>query len=85
MSDDGIKDRVTATIMEVLKVAADEVGDDRRIKEDLGSDSLDAVTLVIALEDVFGGSIDDADAKGLATVGDVVRYIHRRVAEKSLA
>ena len=37
------------------------------------------------LEDEFGGSITDNDAKSLATVGDVISYISRRVEEKALA
>jgi len=85
MSDDGIRERVTTTIVDVLKVDADSLGNDQRIREDLGADSLDSVTLVMALEDEFGGSINDADAKSLTTVGDVVSYISRRVEEKALA
>ena len=85
MPDTGIQERVASTIIDVLKVDADLVGSDKRIREDLGSDSLDSVTLVMALEDEFGGSINDNDAKSLATVGDVVSYISRRVEEKSLA
>lgn len=84
MQDAGIRERVANTIVHVLKVDADLVDSDKRIREDLGSDSLDSVTLVMALEDEFGGSINDNDAKSLATVGDVVSYISRRVEEKSL-
>ncbi len=80
-----IRERVASTIVDVLKVDAAELGDDRRIREDLGADSLDAVTLVMALEDEFGGSINEADAQSLATVGDVVAFISRRVEEKALA
>ena len=81
----GIRERVENTIVDVLKVDAAELGDDRRIREDLGADSLDAVTLVMALEDEFGGSINEADAQSLATVGDVIAFISRRVEEKALA
>jgi acyl carrier protein len=84
MQDAGIRERVANTIVHVLKVDADLVDSDKRIREDLGSDSLDSVTLVMALEDEFGGSINDNDAKSLTTVGDVVGYISRRVEEKSL-
>ncbi|MFM1997521.1 MAG: hypothetical protein RLZZ111_1908 [Planctomycetota bacterium] len=80
-----IRERVENTIIDVLKVDAAELGDDRRIREDLGADSLDAVTLVMALEDEFGGSINEADAQSLATVGDVVAFISRRAEEKALA
>ncbi len=80
-----IRERVENTIVDVLKVDAAELGTDRRIREDLGADSLDAVTLVMALEDEFGGSINEADAQSLATVGDVIAFISRRVEEKALA
>ena len=85
MADDEIRKRVESTIVGVLKINADELGADKRIREDLGADSLDSVTLVMALEDEFGGSISDNDAKSLATVGDVISYISRRVEEKALA
>jgi acyl carrier protein len=80
-----VRERVANTIVDVLKVDVSELGDDRRIREDLGADSLDAVTLVMALEDEFGGSINEADAQSLTTVGDVVAFISRRVEEKALA
>ena len=85
MADEEIRERVENTIVDVLKVDAAELGTDQRIREDLGADSLDSVTLVMALEDEFGGSISDNDAKSLATVGDVISYISRRVEEKALA
>ena len=85
MADEEIRARVENTIVAVLKVDAAELGNDQRIREDLGADSLDSVTLVMALEDEFGGSINDNDAKSLATVGDVISYNSRRVEEKALA
>lgn len=85
MAAEEIRERVEHTIIDVLKVDASELGTDRRIREDLGADSLDSVTLVMALEDEFGGSINDEDAHSLATVGDVITYISRRVEEKALA
>jgi acyl carrier protein len=85
MSDEGIRARVEKTIADVLKVDAADLGGEKRIREDLGADSLDSVTLVMALEDEFGGSINDNDAKSLETVGEVIAYINRRVEEKALA
>ena len=85
MSEEGIRSRVEKTIGDVLKVDAADLGGEKRIREDLGADSLDSVTLVMALEDEFGGSINDNDAKSLETVGEVIAYISRRVEEKALA
>jgi acyl carrier protein len=80
-----IRQRVENTFVNVLKVQAAELGDDRRIREDLGADSLDAVTLVMALEDEFGRAINDAEALSLATVGDVVAFISRQAEGQSPA
>jgi acyl carrier protein len=85
MPAEEIRERVESTIVDVLKVDAAELGSEQRIREDLGADSLDSGTLVLAVEDEFGGSINDNDAKSLATVGDVITYINRRVEEKALA
>ena len=49
---------------------------------DLGCDSLDAVELIIELEEEFNIAIPDADINDGSdkTVGEVVAYIERRVA-----
>ena len=76
----GIYERVRGVIIEVLRVEEDTIAEDARIKEDLGADSLDTVSLLMALEDEFGGNISDEEAEKLATVGDVVRYIEQKAA-----
>ena len=47
------------------------------IADDLGADSLDAVELIMALEEQFNVSIDGVDAEGLKTVEDVVKLVDR--------
>jgi acyl carrier protein len=41
----------------------------------LGLDSLDIVTLIMAVEDEYGFTADDDEIVKLKTVGDVVKYI----------
>ena len=43
---------------------------------DLGTDSLDIVELVMELEDEFNVNIPDEDAQKMQTVGDAVKYIN---------
>lgn len=60
----------------------EELGKDRNevtlesdIIKDLGLDSLDIVTLIMAVEDEYGFTADDDEIVNLKTVGDVVKYI----------
>jgi acyl carrier protein len=71
----GIETRVRAIIKEVLKVNEAVIKPDARFREDLGADSLDLVTLLMALEQEFGGSISDAEAAGMTTVGQAQALI----------
>ena len=48
------------------------------IIKDLGLDSLDIVTLIMAVEDEYGFTADDDEIAALKTVGDVVNYIEKR-------
>lgn len=70
-------------ILEKIKdIMEEELGKDRNevtlesdIIKDLGLDSLDIVTLIMAVEDEYGFTADDAEIVNLKTVGDVVKYI----------
>lgn len=49
------------------------------LKEDLNADSLDIVEIIMSIEEEFGVQVDDDDALGFKTVGDVVGYIEKLV------
>lgn len=46
-----------------------------RLREDLGLSSLDAVELLIALEDRYGMIVSDEEAVRLMTIDDVTRLV----------
>ena len=54
---------------------ADELTLETSLKEDLDADSLDAVEVIMALEDEFGIEIPDEDAENMKTIGDICHYI----------
>jgi acyl carrier protein len=58
-----------------LGIDAAGVTMESRLAEDLGADSLDAVELIMALEERFGIEFDNDDAEAIKTVGDVVQAI----------
>jgi NADH dehydrogenase (ubiquinone) 1 alpha/beta subcomplex 1 len=70
---------VTARIIEVIKnfekVKGDKVTAQARFKEDLDLDSLDAVEVVMAIEEEFCIEIPDSEADKILSVADAVAYI----------
>ncbi len=72
-------DKVKEIIVKELKVDASKVTLDASLKDDLGADSLDAVEIVMDIEDEFGIQIDDTKAESITTIGDLVQYIEELV------
>ena len=70
-----IFEKVQEIIVKELKVDAAKVTLEASFKDDLGADSLDAVEIVMDIEDEFGVEIDDTKAEAISTVGDLVSYI----------
>ncbi len=68
-------DKVKEIIVKELKVDSEKVTLEASLKEDLGADSLDAVEIVMDIEDEFGIQIDDEKAESITTIGDLVQYI----------
>ena len=66
---------VKGIITELLDIESNDIKNESRFREDLGSDSLDLVELIMAFEDKFGGEISDEQAQKITTVGEAVNYI----------
>ena len=56
---ENIAEKVKEIIVEQLSVSADEVKPEANLIDDLGADSLDAVELVMAVEEEFGIEVPD--------------------------
>lgn len=67
----------------IQSIIADQLGIDKQDKitmntsliDDLEADSLDAVEVIMALEDEFGIEIPDEEAENFKTIGDIFKYI----------
>ena len=68
-------DKVKEIIIDELNVDEAKVTLEASLKEDLGADSIDAVQIIMDLEDAFEISIDTDNANAIATVKDLVDYI----------
>jgi acyl carrier protein len=69
---DVIFEKVKELMISEFKVAAESIGLEKRLDEDLDLDSLDAVDLIIALQDHIGEKVDPSLFKDVRTVRDVV-------------
>lgn len=68
-------DKVKELVVEKLDVDPGLVTMDTDIMKDLEADSLDAVEIILGVEEEYGIEIPDEDADTFATVGDIVNYI----------
>ena len=70
-----IFDKIKDIIIEQLQVEESDVTMDTNLMKDLSADSLDAVEIIMAIEDEYGIEIPDEEAEKIQTVGDLVRYV----------
>ncbi len=65
-------EQVKQIMVSTLACDEDKITPEATIKEDLSIDSLDAVELVMALEEEFDVKIPDEELPNLVTVNDIV-------------
>ncbi len=80
-----VEARVLSVVTEVLAIEGEPPALDSSLIEDLGADSLDLLSVFMALEDEFGGTISEEDTEGLATLRDIVECISGRLGENAVA
>jgi acyl carrier protein len=76
--------RVIAEIASVKGISADKITVDSTFDE-LAIDSLDATNLLFSLEEEFGVSIPDAEARQIRDVRGAVEQVDRLLAAKAQA
>ena len=72
-------DKIKEIIVEQLSVDESQVGMDTHLMKDLEADSLDAVEIIMAIEDEFDIEVPDEDAEKFQSVGDIVRYVEDKL------
>ena len=70
-----VLEKVKEIIANQLNVDAATITLETHLVDDLGADSLDAVDLIMAIEDEFGVELDDETAQNVRRVGDLVSFI----------
>lgn len=70
---------IKQVVSQQLGVKPEAITPAASFRHDLGSDSLDAIVLIMALEDKFSIKIPDEDAEAMVTVNDVIKYIENKI------
>ncbi|MGH9018339.1 MAG: acyl carrier protein [Acidimicrobiales bacterium] len=79
MSDDATFVKFRACAVEVLQVPEDKVVPEARFGDDLDADSLDLVELVMALEEAFEVTVEEAELEDIETVGQAYALIQNKL------
>lgn len=72
---------VAKILQDVGGISAEDVTQESRFTEDLAVSSLNYIELIVNAEDAFGVRIEDADAKDLTTVQDLIDFINTNKAD----
>lgn len=77
-----IFERIQKLICEQFVVDEEAVTMETSFVDDLGADSLDIVELTMAIEEEFSlPEVSDDQLKGIVTVGDLVEFVSRSIAD----
>merc|ERR1712159_551470 len=79
VAGDDIEGKLKGIIAEQLGVDEDKVVPTASFMEDLGADSLDAVELIMAIEEAFDIEIPDEEAEKMTTPADCVTAIKAKM------
>lgn len=79
-----IETKVKEVLAKELGVNIENITNDKKLIEDLGMDSFNAIEITFALESIFGISIPDEEIKNVKVVSDIVEYITQRIISEGL-
>jgi len=74
-----IYEKVIVIIANQFDVSEDSINESTDLRNDLGADSLDAVDLLMDIDDEFELDIPDEEIIYIRTIGDVVKYIEDHI------
>lgn len=74
-----IFDEVKEILVEQLGVNEDDVELTSNLVDDLGADSLDAIDIVMSIEDEYSIEVPDETIEQMKTVEDIVNFIENNM------
>ncbi|MAL77997.1 MAG: acyl carrier protein [Sneathiella sp.] len=80
MTREDIYNKLSEYLVEMFEVPPEQISPDAQLYEDLDLDSIDAVDLVVKLQDLTGKKIPPEEFRTVRSVGDVVDRVHALLA-----
>lgn len=74
-----ILDEVKEILSEQLGISADKIELSSNLAEDLSADSLDAIDIVMSIEDQYSIEVPDETIENMKTVEDIVNFIENNI------
>lgn len=74
-----ILDEVKEILSEQLGISADKIDLSSNLAEDLSADSLDAIDIVMSIEDQYSIEVPDETIENMKTVEDIVNFIENNI------
>ncbi|MEA3374404.1 MAG: acyl carrier protein [Campylobacterota bacterium] len=75
LQEEEVYTKITAILHEEFEVEKDAMTMESNLFTDLELDSLDAIDLMVTLDNELDIEVNNEEAKNLRTVGDVVRFV----------
>ncbi len=72
-------DRIKELIVDQLGIDDAEITMNTNLMKDLEADSLDAVEIIMAIEDEYDIEIPDEEAEKMQVVSDLVKFVEDRI------
>ncbi len=76
MTRDEIYAKLSVYLQDLFDIPAEKIRPDAQLFQELDLDSIDAVDLVVQLQELTGRKIKPEQFKTVRTVGDVVDQVH---------
>ena len=81
LSREEIENKLSEYLQDLFEVPKEDITPDAKLFEDLDLDSIDAVDLVVKLQELTGKKIPPEEFKTVRTVNDIVERVHALVSE----
>jgi acyl carrier protein len=81
MTKEEVFAHVSRVLVDSFDLGAAQLRPDAHLIDDLDLDSIDAIDLVVSLEEVTGLDVSEEELKSIRVVQDIVDLVHRKQSE----